>query len=191
MKLICILSIVQCLVLTSHGLSTLLKRPEQKQRQLSTPIEKVAIIGSGIAGLSLAHALSSSSSLSTTSATSTNTMSPEIKTSIFDSRSSLNFESGAGVQINGGARTLQKINPNLHRAVVDAALPLTNIRSRIKPWFGDDNFATLLELNLEQIIKKTGGDVEKELIVDGEVMAYTIMRGALQVNIFCTMNHIH
>jgi hypothetical protein len=36
-------------------------------------------------------------------------------------------------------------------------------------------------LDLEQIIKQTGGDVEKELIVNGEVMAYTIMRGALQV----------
>ncbi len=107
-----------------------------------------------------------------------------IKTYIYDSRPSLNFEAGAGVQINGGARTLQKINDNLYRKVVGAALPLKTIRSRTKPWFGNGNgdYATLLELNLEEIIKQTGGDVEEELIVDGEVMAYTIMRGALQVS---------
>lgn len=93
------------------------------------------------------------------------------------------FVENKGVQLNGGARTLQKINPQLYNAFRDAALPLKMIRSRTKPWFGNDDYATLLEMNLEKIIKQAGGDVEEELIVDGQVMAYTIMRGALQVNI--------
>jgi hypothetical protein len=176
---------------TTNGLSTFLQNNKQ---QLSTPIKKVAIIGSGIAGLSLAHALENSDScakpyldaLSTkgdTKAASTSAPAYGVETCIYDARSSLNFEAGAGVQINGGARTIQKINPQLYEAVKEASLPLKMIRSRTKPWIGNKDFATLLELNLEKIIKQTGGDVEKELIVNGEVMAYTIMRGALQVNI--------
>ncbi len=76
------------------------------------------------------------------------------------------------------------MNPDLHRAVANAGLPLKNIRSRAKPWFSSDSepFSTLLELNLEQEIRKAGGAAEDGLIVDGEVMATTIMRGALQVS---------
>jgi hypothetical protein len=77
---------------------------------------------------------------------------------------------------------LKKINPSVQRAVADAALPLKCIRSRTKPWFqGDNQFDTLLEFPLEETIRKVGGKVEEELIIDGEVMAYTILRGAMQV----------
>ncbi len=82
-----------------------------------------------------------------------------------------------------GLSCLKKMNPELHRAVANAGLPLRNIRSRAKPWFsGSEPFSTLLELNLEQEIKKAGGEAEEGLIIDGEVMATTIMRGALQVS---------
>ena len=136
------------------------------------PIRRVAIVGAGIAGLSLAHALESTCD--------------DVEVTIFDSRPEpLDFSAGAGVQINGGASVLHRINPELHGKVARAALPLKNIRSRAKPWFqsGGTNgnpFSTLLEINLESAIKSTGGDVEKALIVDGEVQAFTIMRGALQ-----------
>lgn len=76
---------------------------------------------------------------------------------------------------------LRKINPVVHRAVADASLPLKRIASRTKPWFGDKPFDTLLTLPIEEAIRSVGGRAEEELIVDGEVMAYTIMRGALQV----------
>ena len=83
-------------------------------------------------------------------------------------------------------RALQKINPDLQQATAKASLPLRKIRSRAKPWFDKKNnnkesFSTLLELDIEQEIKNVGGETEEQLIVDGEVMAYTIMRGALQV----------
>lgn len=136
------------------------------------PIRRVAIVGAGIAGLSLAHALESTCD--------------GVEVTIFDSRSEpLDFSAGAGVQINGGASVLRRINPDLHGKVVRAALPLKDIRSRAKPWFqsggtSGNPFSTLLEINLESAIKNTGGDVAEALIVDGEVQAFTIMRGALQ-----------
>ena len=136
------------------------------------PVRRVAIIGAGIAGLSLAHALHS-------------TATDDLEVIIFDSRSGpLDYTAGAGVQINGGASVLLRISPELHGKVVRAALPLGNIRSRAKPWFQSDTtpnaFSTLLEINLESAIRSAGGDAEKALIVDGEVQAFTIMRGALQ-----------
>ena len=136
------------------------------------PIRRVAIIGAGIAGLSLAHALHSATD-------------GDMEVTVFDSRSGpLDYTAGAGVQINGGASVLRRISPELHGKVVRAALPLGNIRSRAKPWFQSDTtpnaFSTLLEINLESAIRSAGGDAEKALIVDGEVQAFTIMRGALQ-----------
>jgi hypothetical protein len=76
---------------------------------------------------------------------------------------------------------LRKINPTVQRAVADASLPLKLIASRTKPWIGDKNFETLLTIPLEETIRAEGGRIAEELIVDGEVMAYAIMRGALQV----------
>ena len=106
---------------------------------------RVAIIGAGIAGLSLAHALHS-------------TATDDLEVTIFDSRSGpLDYTAGAGVQINGGASVLRRISPELHGKVVRAALPLRNIRSRAKPWFrsgtATNPFSTLLEINLESAIK--------------------------------------
>lgn len=81
---------------------------------------------------------------------------------------------------------LRKINPNVQRAVVNAALPMKAIRTRSRRWWqeGEDGFDTLLELELEETVRQAGGKAAEELIVDGEVMFYTIMRGALQVRTF-------
>jgi 2-polyprenyl-6-methoxyphenol hydroxylase-like FAD-dependent oxidoreductase len=62
----------------------------------SQPIQRVAIIGTGIAGLSLAHALENSPELARAAPGST------IEVSLFDSRPSFDFNAGAGVQLNGG-----------------------------------------------------------------------------------------
>jgi hypothetical protein len=78
---------------------------------------------------------------------------------------------------------LRKINPAVQRAVADAGMPLEQISSRTKPWFGGGSkpFDTLLTLPIADAIRSVGGRVQDELIIEGEVMAYTIMRGALQV----------
>lgn len=135
-------------------------------------IKKVAIVGSGIAGLSLAHALVNSPDLQKDKAS--------IDVSIYDSRSSMDYEAGAGVQLNGGMSVLRMINPKVQRAVADAALPLEKIQSRTKPWFGENAFDTLLEIPMEESIREQGGNVEDTLIIENEVMVYAIMRGALQ-----------
>lgn len=81
---------------------------------------------------------------------------------------------------------MKRINPKLHSAVASAALPLTHVRSRAKPWFdsGKEPFSTLLELDLENSVKQAGGEVEEALIIDGKAQFYTIMRGALQQVLF-------
>jgi hypothetical protein len=81
---------------------------------------------------------------------------------------------------------LRKINPHVQRAVANAALPMKAIRTRSRRWWqeGEDGFDTLLELELEETVRQAGGKAAEELIVDGEVMFYAIMRGALQVRTF-------
>lgn len=77
---------------------------------------------------------------------------------------------------------LHKINPKVQRAVADAGLPVEAIRTRTRPWQeGGADFDTLLELNLEETVRQEGGKAAEELIIDGEPMFYSIMRGALQV----------
>eukprot|EP00592_Proboscia_alata_P001311 CAMPEP_0194374204 /NCGR_PEP_ID=MMETSP0174-20130528/22580_1 /TAXON_ID=216777 /ORGANISM="Proboscia alata, Strain PI-D3" /LENGTH=516 /DNA_ID=CAMNT_0039153617 /DNA_START=222 /DNA_END=1769 /DNA_ORIENTATION=- len=166
------------------------------------PIKRVAIIGSGICGLSLAHALTNNScrnsaTSSTTTVTTRGGDDEKIDVCLYDSREFLDCKSGAGVQLTGGLSALKKINPALYREVYDTGLPLKTIRSRAKPWFtstssnkSDGDFSTLLELGLEETIKKAGGDTRKKLITLGkdgkgeEVMATAIMRGALQETLF-------
>jgi hypothetical protein len=142
-----------------------------KSRQ--KPIERVAIIGAGIAGLSLAHAINNSPSLSDGSPGS-------FEVSIFDSRKSLDYTAGSGVQLNGGMAVLGKINPDVQRAVIDAAVPIATLRGRNKSWFRDATDG-LWDFSIEKLIRNAGGRAEEELIVDGKVMWYAIMRGALQV----------
>ena len=77
---------------------------------------------------------------------------------------------------------LYKINPTVQRAVANASLPMKAIRSRTRPWRRQNNnrdgdaaeYETLLEFDTQEI-------ATKELIINGEPMFYSIMRGALQV----------
>lgn len=133
------------------------------------PVRKVAIIGSGIAGLGVAHALDSLSGEA-----------DEFEVSLFDSRSGLNAEDGAGIQINGGLRALGNINKDLQQAVMEAGLPQVGIESRTKAWENPSstNFDTLLKIDIPDTIRKAGVD----LVEGDKVLWYAIMRGALQVN---------
>lgn len=86
---------------------------------------------------------------------------------------------------------LHKINPTVMRAVADAGLPMKAIRSRTRPWNEESDpgdYDTLLEFNLEETVRQEGGRTEEELIIDGEPMFTSIMRGALQVRPLCGLN---
>jgi 2-polyprenyl-6-methoxyphenol hydroxylase-like FAD-dependent oxidoreductase len=146
---------------TCHGLST------------PKPVKRIAIIGSGISGLSVAQAL---------------TNNPSRKADcfdvvdIFDARASLDTTAGAGIQLNGGLSVLGKINPALQEAVYEAGLSQVRVRSRCKPWFGDKKFDTLLELDLKKTVMSAGGDTAASLLSSDDQRLWwtSIMRGALQ-----------
>ena len=185
----------------------------------SYPIKRVAIIGGGIAGLSFANALLSSSSTTTVAR-----QSRRIEIDIYESRSNFKYEkSGSGIQLTGGLSALRAISPLLQRQVCDASLPLSKVVSHCRPWFGttstsssskekknagnsnnDDDGWKILELNVQQTIldehdnimcKKIETDAKNDedgnnhkqqqqqhalVTDDGEILAYTIMRGTLQ-----------
>lgn len=127
------------------------------------PVKRVAIVGAGIAGLSLAHALSKSE---------------EIQIDIFDSRSELDENAGSGIQLTGGMAALREISPLLQRNVADASIPLERVVSRCRPWFGNSSEPwKLLELDIQNAIRS---NVEDLVTDSGEVLAYTILRGTLQ-----------
>ena len=135
------------------------------------PIKRVAVIGSGIAGLGVAHALDSLSNEA-----------DNLEVSVFDARTKLNPLDGAGIQLNGGLTALGKIDEDLQRKVMEAGLPAKTVESRAKSWSNPSSttYDTLLQLNLEDLVRSTGGAVTENLVQDGEVLWYSIMRGALQ-----------
>jgi salicylate hydroxylase len=137
----------------------------------SRPIKRVAVIGSGIAGLGVAHALTSLSNDE-----------DNLNVSLFDARPKLNSQDGAGIQINGGLTALGKIDKDLQMKVMEAGLPAKKVESRSKAWKNPSSttYDTLLQLNLEDLVRNTGGAVTENLVQDGKVLWYSIMRGALQ-----------
>jgi salicylate hydroxylase len=140
----------------------------------TTPIQKVAIVGAGISGLSLAHALKNSPSSFLENGN------RNMEVTIFDSRPKLDFQAGSGVQLNGGMAVLGKINRNVQQAVIDAAVPIGTLSGRNKSWNGDDKEDVLWDFDVASIFKNAGGKTTEELMVDGKPMWYGIMRGALQ-----------
>ena len=143
---------------------------------VTKPIKKIAIIGSGISGLGVAHALHS---LSDTKAD------DDLELSLFDARSGLNTQDGAGIQLNGGLKALGEIDKDLQQSVMDAGMPQVGIESRTKAWDepSSTNFETLLKLDLLQLIRNAGGETTAGLVQDDKVLWYSIMRGALQASI--------
>lgn len=150
----------------------------------SQPAKRVAIIGTGIGGLSVAHALTNSPSLEQEYG------SFGFDVSMFEARKKLDTtKAGAGVQLNGGLAALGRINTKVQRAVLDAGLPVSRIQSRSKPWSTSKPFEELLQLDIGNIVNKAGGDVSQNLILqDGqEVLWSAIMRGCLQDSLWKTL----
>mmetsp|Transcript_17389 Transcript_17389/g.20053 ORF Transcript_17389/g.20053 Transcript_17389/m.20053 type:complete len:585 (+) Transcript_17389:38-1792(+) len=179
-----LLVIVADLCGSSHRVSALTTPPifASKSSPISTSlfaktkqpaIRRVAIIGSGIAGLTLAHALENNNK---------NSPDGNMEINIYDSRSIIDSTLGAGVQLNGGMSVLHKINPELASKAMNAAVPVTRICSRTQSSSSSSSldYDTLLELDLKQSVLDTGGITKQELIVNGELMSFAIRRGVLQ-----------
>jgi len=149
-------------------------------------IQRVAVIGSGVSGLSFAHALKNNKRFEEEG--------QSMEVTLFDSRSDFGFENtGAGFQLNGGMRALYEINPILQEKVAKAGIPLSKVRSRANPWSDTSRdkkeFNTLLELDIQKIVRSAGGDTEEMLVLKGddgseEFLFYTIMRGTMQKILF-------
>ena len=153
------------------------------------PIRRVAVVGSGVAGLSLAQALTNSPTLRKSYSMDDDddkSNNNNFEVSIFDARSKLDTTAGAGIQLNGGLNVLGRINPAVQRAVMEAGLPVTGVQSRAKPWNPEKNpFDTLLQLDLRQVVEKAGA--QDELIQNGDLLWTSIMRGALQQTLVDTL----
>ncbi|EJK72990.1 hypothetical protein THAOC_05418 [Thalassiosira oceanica] len=141
-------------------------------------IDRVAVIGSGISGLSLAIALRSLGGLGG------DTGKPPMEIDIFDSRNTLDEKAGSGIQVTGGLSALRKIDKDLQKEVCESALPLRRVESKCSPWvnwFGEDGWK-ILELDVQKAIRDLALSEDDCGLVteDGEVLAYTILRGTLQ-----------
>lgn len=141
------------------------------------PVKKVAVIGAGIAGLSVAHSfLNQNNGFS------------EISFDLFDRRVSFEPSSssgGAGIQLNGGLSVLGRINPQLRDLVYDAGLPQTRIRSTCKSWKpNDDIFDTLFEIDVGDLIRTSKG--ADDLLCDDKQRVWwtTVMRNDVQRVLF-------
>lgn len=173
--LIVVTSCLLCTVVQSLSSSSVV---DKQSLGRTGHIKNVAVIGSGIAGLGVAHALSSLSNDD-----------DDMKISIFDARRELDYSKngGAGIQLNGGLTALGKINKYLQKKVMEAGIPTKKVQSRAKAWKDPSSttFDTLLQLDIEDLVKNAGGAVTDGLVSnddDGKatVMWYSIMRGALQ-----------
>lgn len=143
-------------------------------KKRTTPIKRVAIVGAGIAGLSLAHALKNSPSLGSVGGA------ESLEVVLFDSRKKLDYQAGSGVQLNGGLAVLGKINPVVREAVIDGGVPTQTLSGRNKSWQDGKSESKLWDYDVAKIFRDAGGRATEELFVDGRMMWYGIMRGALQ-----------
>ncbi|KAL7555120.1 hypothetical protein ACHAWF_018785 [Thalassiosira exigua] len=172
---------------------------------VSAPVERVAVIGAGIAGLAAAHALRSTRLLPDGGDGSGGGggESPPIQIDVFDARPDLDPSAGSGIQLTGGLAALRAIDPALMRAAIDASLPLEGVVTRCRPWFGDGAGGgaegwKVLELDVREAIRERAaaeevgdeadsrgsggreGSVRDLVTEEGEVLARSILRGALQ-----------
>jgi salicylate hydroxylase len=123
---------------------------------LNKPVKKVAVIGAGIAGLSVAHSFLNQ--------VGSDSSSPTIAFDIFDRRPSFDAAAasssgGAGIQLNGGLSILGRIDPRLRDLVYEAGLPQTKIRCTCKSWKSTEDatmFDTLFEIDVGKLIRDAG-----------------------------------
>ena len=164
-------------------------------------IQNVAIVGAGIAGLTVAHGLVNSPNLrhSYDQSPQQSQQEQNFHVSLFDARSCLDTTAGAGVQLNGGLVILGKINPIVQQAVIDAGLPQVAVQSRTKSWkqsssssSSSSSYDQLFQLNLSQAVKNNinnnnnnnnNKSMGMQSLLDeetGQLLWTAIMRGALQ-----------
>jgi salicylate hydroxylase len=146
---------------------------------VAKPVQRIAIIGSGISGLSVAHALLNNPSH--------NAKEEFQAVDLFDARPALDTTAGAGIQLNGGLSVLGRINPTLQEAVYAAGVPQVRVQSRAKPWFDAERvFDALLQLDLKKTVESAGGEIAASLLSspsstkESRLWWVSIMRGALQ-----------
>ena len=161
-------------------------------------IERVAIVGAGIAGLSMAHCLVDAPGLQQRYSTTSNLFDPQ-NVSVFDARSTIETTgAGAGVQLNGGLAVLGNINPRVQRAVQDAGVPQVAVQSRTQSWTRRGDFDALFQLDLKQAVQRQGaadtlflrGDgttASSSSNEEGPLLWTAIMRGALQQALLDTL----
>ena len=143
------------------------------------PIQRIAIIGAGISGLAVTHALIHSNVVPTTTAADTTTTmtttNPPIIIDLFDARKEFDHTAGAGIQLNGGLSILRRINPTLQQAVYQAGISQTQIQSRANPWWrwwwnnnnNNNNkldYDILLQLDFKNVVQSAGGKIAEALL---------------------------
>ena len=172
-------SLAASLLLTFHihGADSLASPKQTTNDGRTKPIRRVAIVGAGIAGLSLAHGLKNSRSLTNLGGC------DDLEVTIFDSREDLDYGVGSGVQLNGGLSVLGKINEDVQQAVMDAAVPIGTLSGRHKSWSLEPTEEKLWDIDVKNMFRRAGGRAEEEIIVNDNLLWYAIMRGALQVRL--------
>ena len=167
-------SLVGFITLVSSALALNLS-PFDVRKNQHNQIQRVAIIGGGIAGLSLAHCLCNAPDLSKDT--------KDLEVSLYDSRDSLDRTLGSGVQLNGGVSVLGKINPEVQQAVIDAGTFTSKVKARNKSWFREDSTDSMWSIDIPKIVRDSEEKTREALVKDGTVLWIAIMRGALQVSV--------
>lgn len=131
------------------------------------PIQRVAVIGSGIAGLAVGHALRD-----------------DVKEiDVFEGKPNVQPTMGAGLQLSGGLAVLRRYAPKVGKALVEAGIPTQRITSQaIRSNSNDDDDSVvdkLLELDLPATVK-ANENAQLLMTKDGELQWTNIMRGTLQ-----------
>jgi len=124
----------------------------------STPPKKVAIIGGGPAGLTMAHALLKLP-----------TGVEQVK--VFEQKNESLPGIGGGIQINGGAAVLSRLG--MRAKIAESCQPLRTILSR------NVDGRELLKMSVPDVIARDRA-AREALMVEGDIMAYLVMRDHLQ-----------
>jgi len=163
------------------------KRTKKKMQ----PVRRVAVIGAGIGGLSVAHALLMvDPPLDGADGISDDVT--EIDVTVYESRPGLEPNVGAGFVLNGGLATMGKINPAAQLALLDAGNTIEGMEGRCKPWFGSsskdgDDYYKLFDIPLRKLIRRAGKEAEDALLPNDRLLFTFIMRGACQQVLYDTL----